>query len=153
MPGTIEKRLADLGVEIGTPAAPAANYVPTVRTGNLVFISGQVSQDASGLIKGKLGADMSVEEGAKAARACAIQLIEQMKMATGDLDKVKRVVKLLGMVNSTPDFPDHPKVVNGCSDLLVEVFGDKGRHARSAVGVVNLPFGVAVEVEAIIEVE
>ena len=153
MPGTIEKRLADLGVEIGTPAAPAANYVPTVRTGNLVFISGQVSQDASGLIKGKLGADMSAEDGAKAARTCAIRLIEQMKMATGDLDKVKRVVKLLGMVNSTPDFPDHPKVVNGCSDLLVEVFGDKGRHARSAVGVVNLPFGVAVEVEAIIEVE
>lgn len=153
MPGTIDKRLADLGVEIGTPAAPAANYVPTVRTGNLVFISGQVSQDASGLIKGKLGADMSVEDGAKAARSCAIRLIEQMKMATGDLDKVKRVVKLLGMVNSTPDFPDHPKVVNGCSDLLVEVFGDKGRHARSAVGVVNLPFGVAVEVEAIIEVE
>ncbi len=153
MPGTIEKRLAELGVEIGTPAAPAANYVPTVRTGNLVFISGQVSQDASGLIKGKLGADMSVEDGAKAARSCAIRLIEQMKMATGDLDKVKRVVKLLGMVNSTPDFPDHPKVVNGCSDLLVEVFGDKGRHARSAVGVVNLPFGVAVEVEAIIEVE
>ena len=153
MPGTIDKRLADLGVEIGTPAAPAANYVPTVRTGNLVFISGQVSQDASGLIKGKLGADMSAEDGAKAARTCAIRLIEQMKMATGDLDKVKRVVKLLGMVNSTPDFPDHPKVVNGCSDLLVEVFGDKGRHARSAVGVVNLPFGVAVEVEAIIEVE
>ena len=153
MPGTIDKRLAELGVEIGTPAAPAANYVPTVRTGNLVFISGQVSQDASGLIKGKLGADMDAETGAKAARTCAIRLIEQMKMATGDLDKVKRVVKLLGMVNSTPDFPDHPKVVNGCSDLLVEVFGDKGRHARSAVGVVNLPFGVAVEVEAIIEVE
>lgn len=153
MSGTIDKRLADLGVEIGTPAAPAANYVPSVRTGNLVFISGQVSQDASGLIKGKLGADMSTEDGVKAARACAIKLIEQMKMATGDLDKVKRVVKLLGMVNSTPDFPDHPKVVNGCSDLLVEVFGDKGRHARSAVGVVNLPFGVAVEVEAIIEVE
>lgn len=153
MAGRIEARLKELGIEVGTPSAPAANYVPTVRTGDLVFISGQVSQNAAGLVKGKLGADMSVEAGAAAARLCAIRLIEQMKAATGDLDRVKRVVKLLGMVNSTADFGDHPKVVNGCSDLLVEVFGDKGRHARSAVGVANLPFGCAVEVEAIVEIE
>ena len=153
MAGRIEARLKELGVEIGTPSAPAANYVPSVRTGNLVYISGQVSQDSGGLVKGKLGADMDAETGAKAARLCAIRLIEQMKVATGDLDRVKRVVKLLGMVNSTQDFPDHPKVVNGCSDLLVEVFGDRGRHARSAVGVANLPFGCAVELEAIVEVE
>lgn len=154
MPGTIDARLAELGLELPNAPAPAANYVPYVQTGNLVFISGQVPNTGDGLLYGKLGADASVEDGQEAAKVCALNLIAQMKAATGgDLDRVKRVVKLLGMVNSTPDFPDHPKVVNGCSDVMVEVFGDKGRHARSAVGVANLPFGVAVEVEAIIEIE
>ena len=154
MPGKIDARLAELGLELPDAPAPAANYVPTVQTGNLVFISGQVPNTGTELLKGKLGADATVEDGQAAAKVCALNLIAQMKAAAGgDLDKVKRVVKLLGMVNSTPDFGDHPKVVNGCSDLMVEVFGDKGRHARSAVGVANLPFGVAVEIEAIIELE
>lgn len=154
MPGKIDARLAELGLELPNAPAPAANYVPTVQTGNLVFISGQVPNTGTELLKGKLGADATVEDGQAAAKVCALNLIAQMRAATGgDLDRVKRVVKLLGMVNSTPDFGDHPKVVNGCSDVMVEVFGDKGRHARSAVGVANLPFGVAVEVEAIIEIE
>lgn len=154
MPGKIDARLAELGLELPNAPAPAANYVPTVQTGNLVFISGQVPNTGTELLKGKLGADATVEDGQEAAKVCALNLIAQMRAATGgDLDRVKRVVKLLGMVNSTPDFGDHPKVVNGCSDVMVEVFGDKGRHARSAVGVANLPFGVAVEVEAIIEIE
>lgn len=154
MPGIIDARLAELGLELPNAPAPAANYVPTVQTGALVFISGQVPNTGNGLIIGKLGADMSVEEGQNAAKVCALNLIAQMRAAAGgDLDRVKRVVKLLGMVNSTADFPDHPKVVNGCSDVMVEVFGEKGLHARSAVGVANLPFGVAVEVEAIIELE
>lgn len=154
MPGKIDARLAELGLELPNAPAPAANYVPTVQTGNLVFISGQVPNTGTELLKGKLGADATVEDGQEAAKICALNLIAQMRAATGgDLDRVKRVVKLLGMVNSTPDFGDHPKVVNGCSDVMVEVFGDKGRHARSAVGVANLPFGVAVEVEAIIEIE
>ena len=154
MPGKIDARLAELGLELPDAPAPAANYVPTVQTGNLVFISGHVPNTGTELLKGKLGADATVEDGQKAAKVCALNLIAQMRAATGgDLDRVKRVVKLLGMVNSTPDFGDHPKVVNGCSDVMVEVFGDKGRHARSAVGVANLPFGVAVEVEAIIEIE
>lgn len=153
MPGKIEARLAELGIDLPDAPAPAANYVPAVRSGDLVFISGQVPKTADGLITGKLGADHSVEEGQKTARVCAINLIAQMKAACdGDLDRVARVVKLLGFVNSTPDFPDHPKVVNGASDLMVEVFGDNGRHSRSAVGVANLPFGVAVEVEAVFEI-
>lgn len=154
MTGQIDARLAELGIEIADAPAPAANYVPTVRSGNLVFISGQVSSEDGTLIVGKLGETMTTEEGAAAARTCGISLISQMKAACGgDLDRVVRVVKLTGFVNSAPDFPDHPKVVNGCSDVMVEVFGDKGRHARSAVGMGNLPFGVAVEVEAIIEVK
>ncbi|MEX2519328.1 MAG: RidA family protein [Paracoccaceae bacterium] len=153
MTGKIDARLAELGIDIPEASAPAANYVPFVRSGDLVFISGQVSGRPGAFITGKLGATMEAEGGAEAARSCAINLIAQMKAATGgDLDRVVRVVKLTGFVNSTPDFPDHPKVVNGCSDLMVEVFGDKGRHARSAVGLANLPFGVAVEVEAIIEI-
>ncbi|WP_340108327.1 RidA family protein [Pikeienuella sp. HZG-20] len=153
MTGQIDARLAELGIKIADAPAPAANYVPTVRSGNLVFISGQVSSKDGALIIGKLGETMTAEEGAAAARTCGISLISQMKAACGgDLDRVARVVKLTGFVNSAPDFPDHPKVVNGCSDLLVEVFGDKGRHARSAVGMGNLPFGVAVEIEAIIEI-
>lgn len=153
MTGKIDARLKELGVDIPDAPTPAANYVPHVRSGDLVFISGQVSGRPGDLITGKLGAGLDAEAGAAAARACAISLIAQMKAAcSGDLDRVARVVKLTGFVNSAPDFPDHPKVINGCSDLMVEVFGDKGRHARSAVGVANLPFGVAVEIEAIFEI-
>lgn len=153
MTGTIDARLKEIGVEIPDARPPAANYVAHVRTGDLVYISGQVPSTPDGLITGKLGADFSVEDGQRAARVCAIHLIAQMKSACGgDLDRVARVVKLTGFVNSTQDFPDHPAVINGCSDLMVEVFGDKGRHSRSAIGVANLPFNVAVEVEGIIEI-
>jgi enamine deaminase RidA (YjgF/YER057c/UK114 family) len=154
MTGTIDAKLASLGITIPTPVAPAANYVPTVVSGNLLFVSGQISVTADGTkLTGKLGETADVEAGRTAARQCAINLIAQIKAALGgDLDRVKRVVKLTGFVNSAPDFTDQPKVVNGCSDLFVEVFGETGRHARSAVGVAQLPFGVSVEVEAIIEI-
>ena len=152
MPGQIDARLAELGLTLPDAPAPAANYVPWVASGGLVFISGQVSKGDDGLLTGKLGAGVDVDHGREAAKACALNLIAQMKAAAGgDLDRVARVVKLLGFVNSAPDFADHPAVVNGASDLLVEVFGDKGRHARSAVGAANLPFNVSVEVEALIE--
>lgn len=153
MASAIEARLSALNITLPDAPAPAANYVPFVRTGNQIFVSGQVSAGPDGFIKGKLGADMSVEEGAAAARRCGLALIAQARAAVGDLDKVKRVVKLVGFVNSTVDFTDQPKVVNGCSDLMVEVFGEAGRHARSAVSAASLPFGVAVEIEAIFEVE
>ena len=150
---SIDARLAALGVTLPTPAKPVANYVPTVQTGNLLFVSGQLPIGPNGLeFSGKLGADLDAAAGATAARLCAINLIAQAKAALGDLDRVVRVVKLVGFVASTPDFTDHPKVVNGASDFFVEVFGDKGRHARSAVGVPGLPLGAAVEVEAIFEV-
>ena len=152
MTGLIDQRLADLGISLPDAPPPAASYVPTVQTGSLVFISGQISQLDGALIRGKLGQDMDVAAGALAARSCALSLLAQMKRACGgDLDRVARVVKLTGFVNSTPDFTDQPKVINGCSDLLVAVFGDAGRHARSAVSAPSLPLGVAVEVEAIIE--
>ncbi len=148
----IDTRLAELGITLPAAPAPAANYVPFVRTGNMLWISGQISNGADGLIKGKLGADMDVAAGAAAARACGLSIIAQAKAACGgDLDKVARVVKLVGFVNSTADFVDQPKVINGASDLMVEVFGDAGRHARSAVSAVSLPLGVAVEIEAVIE--
>ena len=153
MTSAIEARLSALNITLPDAPAPAANYVPFVRTGNQIFVSGQVSSGPDGFIKGKLGADMSVEEGAAAARRCGLALIAQARAAVGDLDKVKRVVKLVGFVNSTVDFTDQPKVVNGCSDLMAEVFGEAGRHARSAVSAASLPFGVAVEIEAIFEVE
>lgn len=153
MASAIEARLSALNITLPDAPAPAANYVPFVRTGNQIFVSGQVSAGPDGFIKGKLGADMSVEEGAAAARRCGLALIAQARAAVGDLDKIKRVVKLVGFVNSTVDFTDQPKVVNGCSDLMVEVFGEAGRHARSAVSAASLPFGVAVEIEAIFEVE
>ena len=153
MASAIEARLSALNITLPDAPAPAANYVPFVRTGNQIFVSGQVSAGPDGFIKGKLGADMSVEEGAAAARRCGLALIAQARAAVGDLDRVKRVVKLVGFVNSTADFTDQPKVVNGCSDLMVEVFGEAGRHARSAVSAASLPFGVAVEIEAIFEVE
>jgi len=125
--------------------------VPTVISGNLLWISGQISMVDGTFMTGKLGGDVDTDGGRAAARQCGINLIAQIKAALGDLDRVKRVVKLVGFVNSTPDFTDQPKVVNGCSDLFVEVFGDAGRHARSAVGVAQLPFNVSVEVEAVIE--
>lgn len=147
-----ETRLKELGVTLPDAPAPAANYVPAVRTGDLLFVSGQVSQNADGFVKGVLGADMDVEAGAAAARLCAMSLIAQARAACdGDLSRIRRVVKLTAFVNSAPGFGDQPKVVNGASDFLVAVFGDAGRHARSAVGAA-LPFGVAVEIEAIFEV-
>lgn len=149
---SIEANLAEKGITLPDAPAPAANYVPFVKSGNLIFVSGQISADENGLIKGKLGDGMSVEDGAAAARRCGLSLIAQLKAAIGDLDGVKRVVKLTGFVNSTSDFTDQPKVINGCSDLMVEVFGDAGRHARAAVSAPSLPLGVAVEIEAIFEV-
>ncbi|MBC7145408.1 MAG: RidA family protein [Thioclava marina] len=149
----IEARLAELGISLPDAPMPAANYVPFVRSGNQLFVSGQISNGPEGLILGKLGDSMDVAEGAMAARFCGLALIAQAKAALGDLDKVKRVVKLVGFVNSTSDFTDQPKVVNGCSDLMVEVFGEAGRHARSAVSAGSLPLGVSVEIEAIFEVE
>lgn len=150
---SIEARLADLGITLPDAPAPAANYVPWVLSGNLLYVSGQIAADAGGMIKGKLGADMDVEAGAAAARACGISLLAQLKAGCGgDIDRLVRVVKLVGFVNSTPDFEDQPKVINGCSDFMVEALGDKGRHARSAVSAASLPFGVAVEIEAIFEI-
>jgi len=149
----IEARLADLGVTLSDPPSPVANYVGFVITGNLVHVSGQISADANGPIKGKLGADLTVEQGAAAARACAISLLSQVKKACdGDLGRVVRLVKLGGFVNSTPDFVDQPKVINGASDLMVAVLGDAGRHARAAVSAPSLPLGVAVEIDAIFEI-
>ena len=149
----IETRLAELGVTLPDAPAPAANYVPFVQTGNLVLVSGQISANADGMIKGKLGADLEAEAGAAAAKACAISLLAQLKAACGgDIDRLVRVVKLVGFVNSTPDFGDQPKVINGASDFMVAALGDKGRHARSAVSAASLPFGVAVEIEGIFEI-
>lgn len=154
MAGTIDARLAELGISLPDAPAPAANYVPYVQTGALVFVSGQISQGPDGLIKGRLGDGMDVAAGAAAARRCGLSLIAQVKAALGgDLDRVVRVVKLTGFVSSTPEFSDQPKVINGCSDLMVEVFGDRGRHARAAVSAAALPLGVAVEIEAIFEVK
>lgn len=153
MSATIESRLKDLGITLPEASAPLANYVPHVRSGALVFVSGQISKSGDSLIKGRLGDDMDAEAGAAAARACGIALIAQIKSACGgDLGRVVRVVKLTGFVNSTPSFTDQPKVINGCSDLMVAVFGDAGRHSRSAVSAAALPFGVAVEIEGIFEV-
>lgn len=152
MTGTVEAKLAALGITLPAASAPAANYVPFVISGNLLWISGQISMANGSLMTGKLAGEADIEAGRAAARQCAINLIAQIKAALGDLDRVKRVVKLVGFVNSAPDFTDQPKVVNGCSDLFVEAFGDAGRHARSAVGVAQLPFNVSVEVEAVIEI-
>lgn len=153
MSQTIEARLADLGVELPSPAAPAANYVPFVKTGNQLFVSGQLPMTKDGLqYVGKLGDVVSVEDGMAAARLCAINLLAQAKAATGDLEQVTRLVKIVGFVNSTGDFDAQPKVINGASDFLVEAMGDKGRHARSAVSAASLPFGAAVEIEAIFEI-
>lgn len=149
---SIEATLTEKGITLPAAPAPAANYVPFVQTGNLIFVSGQISADENGLIKGRLGDGVSVEDGAAAARRCGLSLIAQLKAAVGDLDRVVRVVKLTGFVNSTADFTDQPRVINGCSDLMVEVFGEAGRHARAAVSAPALPLGVAVEIEAVFEV-
>jgi enamine deaminase RidA (YjgF/YER057c/UK114 family) len=154
MAGTVERKLSELGISLPTPASPVANYIPFVRAGALVFVSGQVCLDASGKLvaKGKLGADVSLGDGQKAARACAINVLAQVKAALGDLDKVTRVVRLGGFINSDPRFLEGPKVMNGASDLMVAVFGDKGRHARTTVGVAALPGDAAAEVDGIFEV-
>lgn len=153
MTSAIETRLAALGVTLPAAPAPAANYVPFVQTGDLVFVSGQISNGPDGLITGKLGDGMDVAAGAAAAKACAISLLAQLKSACdGDIDRLVRVVKLTGFVNSTPDFTDQPKVINGASDFLVEALGDMGRHSRSAVSAASLPLGVAVEIEAIFQI-
>ena len=150
-----EARLEELGIELPSTPPPIANYVPAVRTGSLIYLSGLgPANRADGTApSGKVGSDLSVEEGYEAARLTGINIIARMKGEVGDLDKVKRVVKLLGMVNSDPSFNQQPAVVNGCSDLLVDVFGDRGRHARSAVGMAGLPNDIPVEIEVIIEVD
>ncbi len=154
MAGTVEQTLAKLGITLPTPASPVANYVPFVKSGNLLVVSGQLCFGADGKVvaKGQLGGSVSMEDGQKAARACAINVLAQLKAAVGDLDKVVRVVRLGGFINSAPGYTDGPKVMNGASDLMVEVFGDKGRHARSTVGVSALPADAAVEVEGMFEV-
>lgn len=153
MSNAIETRLTELGLSLPDAPAPAANYVPAVRSGNMLYISGQISQGEDGLILGKLGADLDVEAGAEAAKRCGLSLLAQVRAACdGDLTRLKRVVKLTGFVNSTAEFTDQPKVINGCSDLMVEVLGEAGRHARSAVSAASLPLGVAVEIEGIFEI-
>ncbi len=153
--GKVDQRLSELGIEVPTPAAPVANYVGFVRTGNLVFTAGQVPlKDGKFLYQGIVGKDVTVEEAVEAAKLCAINIIAQLKAACdGDLDRVKRIVKLVGFVNGVPGFGDQPKVINGASDLMVAVFGDAGKHARSAVGAGSLPINLSVEIEAIAEVE
>lgn len=149
-----EAKLAKLGVTLPDAPAPAANYVPFVQVGDLVHVSGQIANGPDGFITGKLGADMSVEEGAAAARSCAISLLAQVKAACGgDLDRLVRVVKLVGFVNSTAEFTDQPKVINGASDFMAEALGETGHHARSAVSAASLPFGVAVEIEGIFQIK
>jgi len=153
MSGRYEAKLAELGVTLPSAPAPAANYVPFVRIGDIVYVSGQISTGPDGLIKGRLGDGMSIEDGAAAARVCAVNLLAQVKAACeGDLDRLVRVIKLGGFVNSAPDFYDHPKVINGASDFMVEALGEAGKHARAAVGVAALPLGVAVEIEGIFEI-
>ncbi len=150
----IEKKLADMGLSLPDAPAPAANYIPYVISGNIVYVSGQISRTDEALITGKVGADLSVEEGAEAARTCALGLLAQVREACGgDFARLSRVVKLVGFVNSTPDFTDQPKVINGASDLMVDLLGDAGRHARSAVSAGALPLGVAVEIEGIFEIK
>lgn len=150
---SIEEKLAELGITLPDAPAPAANYVPAVQVGDIVYISGQISNDENGLIVGKLGDTMDVDQGSAAAKRCAINLLAQVRAACdGDLERLVRVVKLTAFVNSTADFDQQPQVVNGCSDFLVEVLGDIGRHARSAVSAASLPFGVAVEIEGIFQI-
>ncbi len=150
----IEDKLKEMGVDLPTPSAPVANYVNAVRVGNLLFLAGKgPTKPEGGYVAGKVGEDLSIEEGYEAAKLAAIQHLGVLKAELGSLDKVKRLVKVLGMVNCTPDFTSQPEVINGYSDFMVEVFGDKGKHARAAVGMGSLPRGIAVEVEVIVEVE
>lgn len=149
---TPEEKLLSLGITLPEPAKAVANYVPFVITGNQLFVSGQVSLGPDGLVKGRLGEDMELEAGQAAAKLCGINLLAQCKSALGDLSRIKRVVKLGGFVNAAPAFVDIPQVINGCSDLMVEVLGDAGRHARSAVACPTLPLGVAVEVDGVFEI-
>ncbi|MBL6649876.1 MAG: RidA family protein [Flavobacteriaceae bacterium] len=149
-----ELKLEELGITLSTPSSPVANYVNTVLTGNLLYISGKGPlQDNGEYIKGKVGEDLTIEEGYYAARVTAINLISTLKASLGDLSKVKRIIRVTGMVNSSSDFTEHPSVVNGCSDLLVEVFGERGKHTRAAVGMNSLPSNIAVEIDMIVEVE
>lgn len=154
MTGTIESNLADLGISLPDAPAPAANYVPYVVAGDMVYISGQISAGPDGLVKGKLGDNFTIEQGAAAAKLCGIALLAQLKAACdGDLERLVQVVKLGGFVNSTADFGDQPAVINGCSDFMVAALGDRGRHARAAVSAASLPFGVAVEVEGVFQIK
>lgn len=150
----VEAKIEELGLTLPTPGTPLGNYVPGVRTGNLVFLSGVGPGQAGGQQwSGKVGCDYTTEEAYQAARGCALNLLGNLKSVIGDLDKVTRVVKVLGMVNADPEFTSPPAVINGCSDLLVEVFGERGRHARSAVGMAALPNAIPVEIEMVVEVE
>ena len=150
----IEQKLSQMGITLPDAPAPAANYVPFVQVGNMLYVSGQISQNTDGLIKGKLGDDMDVAQGVQAAAACAVALLAQVKAACGgDLDQLARVVKLSGFVNSTPDFTEQPQVINGASNLLGEVLGEAGKHARAAVSAAALPLGVAVEIEGIFQLK
>ena len=149
-----EKRLKELGIELGTVSQPVANYVNAVRTGNLLFLAGKGPRPENGKRpSGKVGRDYTVEQAYQHARTVGLDLLAVMRAELGSLDKVKRVVKVLGMVNAVPEFADHPKVINGCSDLFVEILGERGKHARSAVGMGSLPMGIPVEIECIVEVE
>lgn len=151
--GKFETRLAEMGVTLPEAPAPAANYVPYVQVGDILYVSGQISSDKNGLLVGKLGDDMDTEAGANAARACAISLLAQVKAACGgDLDRLKRVIKLTGFVNSTPDFIEQPQVINGASNFMGEALGDIGKHARAAVSAPSLPLGVAVEIEGVFQI-
>ena len=153
MQNPVEQRLAQMGIALPDAPAPAANYVPFVQVGDIVYVSGQISNGPDGLIKGRLGDDMTTEAGAAAAQRCALSLLAQVKAACGgDLSRLVRVVKLTGFVNSTADYTDQPKVINGASDFMVEVLGDAGRHSRSAVSAASLPLGVAVEIEGIFQI-
>lgn len=149
---SIEAKLAELGITLPEPAAPVAAYVPVVIAGGLAYVSGQVSIIDGKRLNGRLGEDLTLEEGVAGARACGLMILAQLKAALGSLDRVEQVVKLGAFVNSTPDFTDQPKVANGASELMVAVFGEAGKHARSAVGVPSLPLGVAVEVDAVVAV-
>ncbi len=149
----IEKKLKEMGIELSAPGKPVAAYVPAVRTGNLIFVSGQIPKKDGQVITGRLGESISIEDAYEAARLCCISCISVVKSMVGDLDKVKQIVKVTGYVNSVPESGDQPKVVNGASELLVQVFGEKGNHARAAIGHSGLPLNVPVEVEMIVEVE
>lgn len=149
----VEEKINDLGIQLENPEKPVANYVPAVKTGNLIFLSGKIPKDEEGnLITGKLGTDLTIEQGYEAARSCAVAQLSTLKAEIGDLNKVVRIVKVNGFVNADPDFTELSKVVNGFSDLMVEVFGERGKHARAAVGMASLPLGIACDIEMIVEV-